>query len=562
MRREIHLAFGLILSALLSACHSAPRAAQNTAPTLSPVPGATEPLFSGLGDHHRAVTTSSKDAQRYFDQGLIFSFSFNHDEAIRSFTQAAAFDPDCAMAYWGAALCNGPHINNPAMDPDHQKAAWEALQKAQAHRAHASPVEQALIDALAHRYSADPKAERPPLDKAYADAMRGVHQQFPKDNDVSTLFAESLMGLRPWDLWSHDAKPRPETPEILALLENVMRADAQHPGANHLYIHAVEAGPHPDKAIAAANRLRTLVPAAGHMVHMPAHIDIRVGQWAMAAKQNEDAIAADRAYRAISPNQGFYHIYMAHNCQFLSFADMMRGRRAASMQAMRDMIAGVPKEFIENMGPAIDGYLAIQYECPMRFGMWDDILKAPAPPANLPILNAFWHFTRAVSMAAKGNIDEALAEQVVFHKAVDAVPADAKMAINPAHKVLTIADHTINGEIAYRRGETDKAVSELTEAVKIEDDLLYMEPPDWLVPVRHALGAVLVSAGRMSQAEEVYRSDLKYWPENGWSLYGLWQCLDARHDPEAAAVKRRFDKVWQGADTPLKSTCLCVTAAK
>jgi len=392
--------------------------------------------------------------------------------------------------------------------------------------------------------------------------MRTANQQYPKDVDVSTLFAESLMDLRPWDLWSHDGKPRPETPEIIATLEHVMQVDPNHPGANHLYIHAVEASPDPQRALPAANRLRTLVPAAGHMVHMPAHIDIRTGRWDLAAKQNEDAIAADKTYREISPKQGFYHIYMAHNRQFLSFADMMRGRRAPAVKAANEMVAGVPKEFIENMGPQIDGYLAIEYECPMRFGMWDDILNMPAPPANLPILNAFWHYTRAVSLAAKGNIDQALAEQVVFHKAADAVPADAKMAINPAHKVLTIADHTLNGEIAYRRGETDKAVSELNQAVKIEDDLLYMEPPDWLVPARHALGAVLVSAGRMSEAEQVYRADLKYWPENGWSLYGLWQCLDARHDPGAAKVKQRFDKVWAGADTPLTSTCLCVTKAK
>ena len=523
---------------------------------------AQAPLFAGMGDHHRAITTNSKQAQRYFDQGLIFTFSFNHDEAIRSYTQAAQLDPKCAIAWWGVALCNGPHINNPKMDPDHVKAAWTALQRAQALREYASPVEQALIDALSHRYSDDPNGDRAPLDKSYADAMKSVYDRFPGDTDVATLYAESLMDLRPWDLWSHDGQPRPETPIVISVLEGVMKADPNHPGANHLYIHAVEASPHPERAVAAADRLRTLVPSAGHMVHMPAHIDIRVGQWAQAAKQNQDAIAADKAYRAISPKQGFYHIYMAHNNQFLSFANMMRGRRAEAMTAMRNMIAGVPKEFIENMGPAIDGYLVIQYECPMRFGMWDEILKEPAPPPNLPIMNAFWHYSRAVAMAAKGNVDEAIAEQAVFHKAVDAVPSDAKMAINPAHKVLTLADHALNGEIAYRRGDIDKAVTELNEAVRIEDELMYMEPPDWLVPSRHALGAVLVSAGRMGEAERVYRADLKYWPENGWSLYGLWKCLDARHDPEAASVKARFDKVWKGSDTSLKSTCLCVASAK
>lgn len=536
-----------------------PPAASKPAPAAPPAAKPTEPLFAGLGDHHRKVTTSSKDAQKYFDQGLIFAFSFNHDEAIKSFQQAAEFDPNCAMAYWGVSLCNGPHINNPAMDEAHIKAAWEALQQAKAQRDSASDVEKALIDALGARYSADPKADRAILDKSYADAMAGVSQRYPDDVDVVTLYAESLMDLRPWDLWEHDGQPRPETPHVIAALEHVMLLDPEHPGANHLYIHAVEASPQPARGITAANRLRTLVPAAGHMVHMPAHIDIRVGQWQMAAKQNQDAIAADDAYRKISPNQGFYHIYMAHNHQFLSFADMMRGRREESVAAMRDMIAGVPQVFITNMGPAIDGYLCIQYECPMRFGLWDDVLKEPAPPANLPIMNAFWHYARATSMAAKGDVDAAIAEQSVFHKAVEAVPADAKMAINKAHTVLALADHVLTGEIAYRRGEIDKAVSELTEAVKIEDGLMYMEPPDWLIPTRHALGAVLVDAGRMNEAEAVYRADLKYWPENGWSLYGLWQCLNAKHDPQAELVKRRFDKVWEGSDTPLSSTCMCVS---
>lgn len=523
-------------------------------------PGSTskQPLFAGLGDHHRAVTTSSKEAQKYFDQGLVWTFAFNHDEAIRSFQQVAALDPDCAMAWWGIALCNGPHINNAAMDAAHVAAAWEALQKARSLREHASPAEQALIDALAHRYSSDPASPRGPLDKAYADAMAGVHQTFPKDDDIAVLYAESLMDLRPWDLWSHDGQPRPETPMVLATLESVLKSDPKHPGANHLYIHAVEASPDPARALPAANRLRTLVPGSGHLVHMPAHIDIRTGRWDLAAQQNVQASEIDRTYRAISPRQGFYHIYMAHNHQFLAFADMMRGRRASAMQAMRDMIAGVPQEFIDNMGPAIDGYLGIQYECPMRFGMWDEILQAPEPPSQLPITTAMRLFARSVAYAAKGDVNAALAEQATFRKAVDDVPQGAKMAINDAHTVLKLADHVITGEIAYRKGDFDKAVNELSAGVKIEDSLLYMEPPDWLVPARHALGAILVERKRWTEAEAVYRADLKYWPENGWSLYGLWQCLEASKSPEAKSVKARFDKVWEGSDTPLTTTCLCV----
>ncbi|MCI0631979.1 MAG: hypothetical protein L0Y44_15145 [Phycisphaerales bacterium] len=536
-------------------------ATSSTTSTLNATATTTAPLFAGMGDHHRAITASSKQAQKYFDQGLAWTFAFNHDEAIRSFKQTAELDPKCAMAYWGISYCHGPHINNPVMDEAHVKAAWEALQQAQALRGGASPVEQDLIDALAKRYSADPKADRAPMNKAYADAMAAVYREYPKDTDVGALYAESLMDLRPWDLWSLDDQPRPETPFVVAALERVLTQDSRHPLANHLYIHAVEAGPNPEKAVDAANRLRKLVPGSGHLVHMPAHIDIRTGQWAMAAKQNQEAIEIDREYREISPRQGFYHVYMAHNHQFLSFASMMRGRREESNRAARNMVAGVPSEFIETSAAMIDGYLPIYLEAMVRFGMWNEILQEPAPDPRLPITTAFWRFTRAIALAALGKLDEAVQEQALFRKAVEAIPKDAVMAINPAHKVLSIADHVLNGEIAFRKREIDTAVRELTEAVNIEDTLLYMEPPDWLVPVRHTLGAVLMSAGRTAEAEDVYRTDLKYWPENGWALFGLWKSLEAQSDPEAPSIKRRFEKVWAGADTPLTSTCLCVAKA-
>jgi tetratricopeptide (TPR) repeat protein len=376
---------------------------------------------------------------------------------------------------------------------------------------------------------------------------------------VGTLYAEALMDLQPWDLWTKDGKPKGGTEEVMAVLERVMAKQPDHPGATHLYIHTVENSPFPEKGDRAADTLRTLVPASGHLVHMPAHIDVQTGRWAMAAEANEKAIEADRKYREISPRQGFYSIYMAHNHQFLAWVCTMDGRSEKAIREARTMVAGVPAEFLEKSPAAIDGYLPIAYEALVRYGRWDEILKEPAPPPTLPILTAFWHLTRAIAFAAKGQVDDAVKEQAAFREAVARIPADRKMAINPAKSVMALADHVLEGEIAVARGETDKAISHLQEAVKIEDDLVYMEPPDWLLPARHTLGAVLVSAKRYDEAEKVYREDLKAWPENGWSLFGLAQCLKAldRKD-EAAAAQKRFDAVWSRADTTLTSTCLCV----
>lgn len=518
------------------------------------------PLFDGLGHHHRAVSTKSADAQRYFDQGLTWLYAFNHDEAIRSFEAAVAKDPGCAMAWWGIAYCHGPHINNTAVPPERAKAAWDALQKALAFAGKASPVEKALIGALAKRY-ADPQPEdRKPLDEAYAAAMHEVYAAYGDDVDVGTLYAESLMDLQPWDLWTKDGTPKGRTEEVMAVLEKVMAKQADHPGATHLYVHATENSPFPEKGDKAAETLRTLVPASGHLVHMPAHIDVQTGRWGKAAEANEKAIEADRRYREISPRQGFYSIYMAHNHQFLSWVCMMDGRGEKAIREARTMIAGVPAEFIEKMPAAIDGYLPIAYEALVRYGRWDEILKEPEPLPTLPILTAFWRLSRALALAAKGQVDDAVKEQAAFREAVAKIPPDAKMAINPAKNVMALADHVLEGEIALARGQIDESVGHLREAAKLEDDLTYIEPPDWLVPARHTLGAVLVSAKRFEEAEKVYLEDLAAWPENGWSLFGLAQCLRALgREEEAAAVDKRFQAVWSPeADTKLTSTCLCV----
>lgn len=550
MTRLLRAAVGCFLAGILAGCFQ-PLRDRSTAPQAQ--------LFDGMGTHHRRVSTDAPNCQRYFDQGLIWAFAFNHDEAIRSFSKAADLDRSCAMTWWGIALCNGPHINNPVVNASHARDAWQAVQQAKSRIGKASPVERALIEAVAKRYSPDPAAPRRPLDEAYAAAMESVHRAFPKDADVATLYAESLMDLQPWDLWTHEGKPKGRTTDILAALEAALALQPDHPGANHLYIHAVEAGPHPELANASADRLRNAVPMSGHLTHMPSHIDVQTGRWSLAADQNRKAIASDRRYRKLSPRQGFYNVYMAHNHQFLSFACMMTGRADEAIREARAMIAAVPQEFIDNSGPMIDPYLVIGYESLLRFGRWDEMLKQPPPSEKLPIMTCFWHYGRTLALAAQGRIVAADAEYHLFRAAVKRVPADALMAINPAHKVLTIADHVAAGEIALARGDHDAAIASLQKAAAIEDDLLYMEPPDWMMPVRHALGAVLLKAGRAAEAEEVYRADLAAWPENGWSLFGLSKSLAAQgKKDEAAIVQARFDKVWADADAPIESSCLCV----
>ncbi|MBS0196400.1 MAG: hypothetical protein JSR77_06555 [Planctomycetes bacterium] len=562
-------ALALAATSLLSGCatNSSPKPASPPAAKASAPPTPQAPqLFDGLGSYARTVSTNNPEAQRYFNQALTWTFSFNHDEAIRSYQRAAELDPNLAIAYWGIAFCNGPHINNPVMDEPRALAAWDALKNAQAASPHASPAEQALITALAARYT-DPAhppipftfEDRAPLDKAYADAMAKAYAQFPNDADIAALYAESLMDCRPWDLWDPKTQePRAETPLALAALEHALELNPNHPGANHYYIHAVEASTHPDKAVAAANRLRTLVPASGHMIHMPAHIDVRVGAWVQAAEQNRQAIKADAAYRELSPTQGIYRIYMAHNDHFLAWACMMLGRKQESLAAARHMIATIPESFAKDAAPFVDPMMIVELEAMMRFGMWDEILAVPDFPAYHPISRAYRHFARASALAAQNKIADAQREQDLFKTAAAAVSDKAMMVQNPAHTVLDLAAHTLAGEIAFRKGDTQTAVSELTQAVEIEDSLRYMEPPDWFQPTRHSLGAVLLAANRKADAEKVYRADLARVPENGWALFGLWQCLEG---PQADAVKARFDKAWSQADTKIQATCLCVKPA-
>jgi tetratricopeptide (TPR) repeat protein len=527
-----------------------------TTPTASSAP---PPLFEGLGPHSRKVTTKSAEAQRYVDQGLAFMAAFNHDEAMRAFTRAAQLDPSCAMAYWGGAMANGPHINNPEVDPPHAKAAWAALELARAHASGASPIERELIDALGKRYADPQPADRAPLDRAYAEAMRAVHERHPDDLDVAAWFAEAMLDVRPWDYWTHDGKPQPGTDETAAVLESVIKKDPELPLALHLYIHLMEASPHPERADGAADRLRTLAPGLGHLVHMPSHIDIRRGRWAEAIATNEKAIEADAKYRALSPKQGFYSLYMAHNRHMLAYAAMMRGRREQAVASIRAMVDGIDPTWLRENALVADGFVAMPVEVLMRFGRWDDILAFPEPDAVFPFSRALRHYARGVTFAAQGEVDKARAEESAFAALKKTISKDAKFGNNTAFDLLGVAESVLAGEIAVREGKTDAAIASLREGVKREDALAYDEPPDWIQPVRHALGAALVRAGKGRDAEAVYRADLAKNGDNGWSLFGLERALRMQKRPEEArTVATRFTKSWEDADIKLSSSCFCL----
>lgn len=522
------------------------------------IPVAEDYLFEGLGTHRRAITTASAKAQRFFNQGLNFLFAFNHDEAIGSFTQATRLDPTCAMAWWGIATANGPHINNPMVDDKHAEAAWQALSQAQANKARVSPVEQALIEAAQARYANPQPSDRKPLDAAYAAAMREVWKRFPQDADVGALFAESLMDLRPWDLWTSDGKPQPETPEIVATLEQVIKMSPRHPLGLHLYIHAEEASPQPDKATEAANRLRTLLPGLGHMVHMPSHIDVRCGRWKEAVAANVRAMEADRQYREKRPQQGFYRLYMLHNHHMLAYAAIMRGQSAQAIQAVDTMIASIPEEAAHQMAPIADGFVAMPIEMRVRFGRWDEVLVAPEPHDYFPLARAMWRASRGIAYAAKGQVTQAQTEQEAFLRAAALVPKEAVFGNNSAADILGVATHMLAGEILFRAGQVEMGLGELREAVRREDALHYDEPPSWILPVRHALGAALLKAERYAEAAQVYREDLTRLPENGWSLFGLARSLEKQgHGTEAARVQAHFQRVWTDADVKLTSSCFC-----
>jgi len=521
---------------------------------------AAVPLLPGLGEYTRPITTDSDDAQRYFDQGMVLQWGFDHEASRRALAEATRCDPDCAMAWWGLALAWGPHINLPEMDENQNAEAWAALEKAVALSGSGTDVERELVTALQARYANPAPEDRTGLDRAYADAMREVWHRHPDDADVGALFAEALMDTRPWDLWSEDGEPRPETPEVLATLERVLELAPSHVAGNHLYIHAVEASPEPARATASAERLTTLVPGLGHLVHMPSHVWIRLGRYEEAVAANQAAVEADRAHVERVGADPILTIYRAHDLHFLAYAAMFDGRRDVAMQAQRDMIDALPLELVRAIPDFLDAFVAVPYHVMIRFGMWNEILEVPEPPEDLYVTVAFHHYARAIAFAALGRVDEADAERELLEIAYTEVPESRLIGNNTARVVLELARPMADGEIEYRRGNYEVAFEHLRAAVRRDDTLRYDEPWGWMQPVRHALGALLLEQGRLEEAEAVYRRDLELHPGNGWSLHGLAECLSrSGRKAEAETVRSQFGDAWSRADTKIKASCFCRT---
>ena len=539
---------GFAAAVLLTIASPSSATESTEAPAPSPSLAATVPLYANLGSHHKRITTRVPATQQYFDQGLRLLYGFNHAEAIRSFTRAAALDPTCALCYWGIALAYGPHVNAP-MDTASGVAAYAAVQKALALTSHATAPERAYIEALAQRYEADPPADRARLDTVYSRAMGQVANTYPKDLDAATLYAESLMDLRPWNYWRPDGTPYPGTKEIVRRLEGVISINPHHPGACHYYIHAVEAV-NPKAAVPCAERLARLMPGEGHMVHMPAHIYIRIGRWNDAIQANQHAIHTDEVFIEGQHPMGVYPLaYYPHNIHFLAFASTMAGRSAPAIAAAHTLTAKVNLDAARQVG-LLQEMLPYHALTLTTFGKWDDVLAAPLPPADIRFSYAMASYACGVAHAAKGQWAEAQAalDTVTASNAATPEAAEGKTA-------LSIAVHALSGEIATRRGDLAAGITHFREAATIEDAGLYFEPPKWYYPIRHSLGAALLQAGQHAEAEKVYREDLRRFPENGWSLFGLAQALQAQgKNTAAAAADARFRRAWASTDVTLTAS--------
>jgi tetratricopeptide (TPR) repeat protein len=514
--------------------------------------------FEGLAKAHRAISTPTPEAQAYFDQGMSLMWGFNHDEASRSFARAAEIDPHCAVCFWGLSLTVGPNYNLPFLTAERAKVAFEAVQRARAEAAHASPVEQALIEALARRYPG-PAALDPdhllPILTDYAGAMRDVARRFPDDLDVQTLYAESMMNLHAWKLWTPEGAPAPGTLEIVKTLKFVLARNPDHVGANHYFIHAIEASPHPERALKSAGRLRTAAPAEGHLDHMPAHIQQRVGRYEDAAEANRRGVKADLAYAQLTNAPDYYAVmYTAHNYQFLAFSAAMEGRRVETLDAVDRSRAVVPDAMLRQM-PGLDWYVAEVYGARVRFGLWDQLLAMSAPDSSLPGLMAGYLYGRGMAQAARGQIEAARTSLAALKALLAGLPEGVVGGQNLLKDILAVAIPTVEARIARAEGRTADELSRLRAAVAGEDHLAYDEPWNWFVPTRQVLGEALLRSGAQKQAEAVYREDLKSNRVNGWALKGLAKALAAEgRRSEAAKVGRSFRKAWRRADTPIQAS--------
>ena len=506
------------------------------------------PLFDNLGSLHHPITTTSEHAQHYFDQGLRLVYAFNHEEAIRSFEAAAQLDSQAAMPYWGIALALGPNINS-AMEKRDEHRAIEMVQKARRMADRATPGEQAYIDALVARYVGRKGATRKSLDEAYAKAMRLMAQRFPEDADAATLFAEALMDLRPWDLWKPDGGPQPGTDEIVTTLESVLAQNPDHPGACHYYLHAVEASSQPERALPCAEQLPGLMPGAGHLVHMPAHIYMRLGKYHEAVERNQQAAHVDEQYLAGRNQTGEYADgYYTHNLHFLWASLAMEGRNVEAMKAARDLTATITtEEARKNRWKEL--YLPTPIFSMIRFGRWEELLREPPPPKGLRLMEGMWRLGRGLALVATGRFSGAEGEHLVLAGLTKQIRRERTTEEKTERALLKIAERVLAGELAMRRQRHDEAIRLFEEAIKTEEALPYSEPPLWPLSVRHHLGMALLLAGRPSEAEAVYHADLLRHPDNGWALIGLIQSLRAQQkDDQAAEAEDRFKKAWAHAD--------------
>ena len=552
MHRSARILSAIVTCALLAGCQtsSSEKLAQQTN-------GSS--LYNGLDGNHFPIATDSGEAQRWFDQGVQLMYGFNHDEAIRSFEVAAALDPESPMPWWGISCAAGMHINNPVMTEAQWRKGFEAAAEARTRVTNNTPpLERALVEAVSARYAWPAPAEQRPYDEAYAAAMERAYERFPDHPDVAALYVESLMNLQPWDYWTEDSQPKGRTADFVAALEKGLKNYPDHPQLTHLYIHAVEASDDPDRALDAADRLCRQVPGAGHLVHMPSHIYVRTGRYPQAADANVRAIRADREYFQEAPEATFYWLYHAHNIHFLAYSAMMEGRYETAIRAARDLERDIPEQFVREFGGVIEGIMPTTFHVQIRFGKWEDILKEPQRADYRLVSHAACHYARAIAYAALNQPAKARQEAALFEQAAANVPDEWYIFNNKAHYSLDIGRQMLEGEIAFREGRQEEAFAALRRGVELEDELIYDEPPGWMLPVRHPLGAFLMSAGRYAEAEDVYREDLKRNRNNGWALLGLQQALVAQGEAaEAMETDRKLATAWKRADIKATSSCLC-----
>jgi tetratricopeptide (TPR) repeat protein len=519
------------------------------------------PLYYDIGVIHREITTSSPDAQLWFDRGLAMAYGFNHEEAIACFERAAEADPDCAMCYWGKAYALGPNYNNVEMTEEASQAAYEAVTKAAEKVGTAIDTEKALIGALQARYAWPAPEDRAELESAYAEAMRKVLQAHPGDGDIAALAAEAVMMLRPWKLWSPEGQPAPETPEIRSIIEAGLEHSPDNPALAHLYIHTMEAGPEVARAVPVAENLEKLTPGLGHLIHMPSHVYTWTGRYDDVIRVNQRAVEVDRAFVEHGGRENFYTLYRLHNFHFVAYGAMWAGRRELALSYARELVEEIPASLLAEWPDFLDIFVGTPYHVMVRFGMWEEILQEPEPAGEpLYAARAVWRYARGIALATLGRVDEALAEQEAFLAAREAVPETRLLFNNPVKEILQVATEVLAGEIDYRRENYDEAFAHLRRAAELDERLNYDEPWGWMEPARHALGALLTEQARYEEAIEVYEANLVRYPENGWALHGLAEGLArSGREEEAAAVQARFEAAWAKSDTIIPGSCFCRT---